>query len=60
MPLTRKTRPIGGSLLVSIPSQFAASLGIVAGTPLCIELEKNKIVMTPDTRQDVPGASQTE
>lgn len=60
MTLTRKTRRLGGSLLVSIPSQLAAYLGIIEGTPLSIEIDQNKIIMSPVTRQDDPGASQTK
>jgi len=47
MTLKRKTRPLGGSLLVAVPSQFAASLGIAAGDYVSIEIENKKIVLAP-------------
>jgi antitoxin component of MazEF toxin-antitoxin module len=49
MTITRKIRPLGGSLLVTIPRQLADCLGIVAGTSVSIEIENNQLIMIPVT-----------
>ncbi|WP_406670001.1 AbrB/MazE/SpoVT family DNA-binding domain-containing protein [Methanolobus sp. ZRKC4] len=52
--LRRNVQQIKDSHLVTIPAHLCALMGIEKGTVMDIELNENKIVMTPvtSTRQD--------
>ncbi|WP_407356039.1 hypothetical protein [Methanolobus sp. WCC5] len=57
--LQRKVQKIHQSNLVAIPAQLCSMLGIQKGTIMGIDVENNKIVMTPVIAdQSTTGASQ--
>ena len=45
--LERNVQQIKNSYLVTIPAQLCGLMGIKKGTVMGIELENNKIIMTP-------------
>lgn len=59
--LQRKVQRIHQSKLVAIPAQLCTMFGIDKGTIMRIDVENNKIVMTPvsgdqpDSLRSVPG-----